>query len=59
MVRENNLEQAEKYFQEIYVYENWRDQYGPRLLIGMSYCAFFLHKEVTKAQEIMDQVTEP
>lgn len=53
-VNSNELDIAEKMYLEGYTYENWRDKFGPQLLVGISYCFVFNHKDTKKSQETLD-----
>ena len=58
-INDNNLEVAEKVLAEGLSYDNWRDKFGPQLLVGIAYCQLFRSEELKKCKETLTNLTEP
>lgn len=45
---------------EGYSYENWRDKFGPQIIVGLAACQLYLDKlDLKKVESFLHQVTEP
>lgn len=50
-ITKNEVDAAEKYYIDGYQYENWREKFGPQMLVGIAYCQ--LKKDIAKAEETL------